>query len=192
MTIRDQIVAYAQAQEGKPYAWGATGPSSFDCSGLVYAAERAAGLNVSRATSIVEVQRGTQVARAQAAPGDLVYANGGGYEDHSGIYVGGGKMIDAPTQGQTVGVHNVPSNASFWTPPGMGPATAAEGAGSTSAAAAGGGGGPAVQQAGLLSDVLGTPSWAQVMAGLAKLAGGVIAGVLVIEGVKLTVKGQDS
>ena len=76
MTIRDQIVAYAQAQEGKPYAWGATGPSSFDCSGLVYAAERAAGLNVSRATSIVEVQRGTQVARAQAAPGDLVYANG--------------------------------------------------------------------------------------------------------------------
>jgi hypothetical protein len=118
-----------------------------------------------------------------------VYANGAGYEDHSGIYVGGGKMIDAPTQGQNVGVHNVPSIATFWTPPGQAPATAAQGAGATSPAA--GGGGPAIEQAGVISSLLGTPSWADVVAGAAKIAGGVIAGVLVIEGVKLTVKDKD-
>ncbi|MEU5719526.1 NlpC/P60 family protein [Streptomyces sp. NPDC020403] len=95
----DQVLAFARAQIGKPYVWGATGPSSYDCSGLTQAAWRAAGVDLPR-TTWDQVKVGTRVATADLLPGDLVFF----YDDisHVGIYKGGGMMIHAPKPGANV------------------------------------------------------------------------------------------
>ncbi|MFC5799597.1 C40 family peptidase [Streptomyces formicae] len=95
----EKVLAFARAQIGKPYVWGATGPSSFDCSGLTQAAWKAAGVELPR-TTWDQVEVGTRVATADLLPGDLVFF----YDDisHVGIYIGGGKMIHAPKPGTNV------------------------------------------------------------------------------------------
>ncbi|MEV8624272.1 C40 family peptidase [Streptomyces sp. NBC_01268] len=95
----EQALAFARAQIGKPYVWGATGPSSYDCSGLTQAAWRAAGVDLPR-TTWDQVKVGTRVSTADLLPGDLVFF----YDDisHVGIYIGGGKMIHAPKPGAYV------------------------------------------------------------------------------------------
>ncbi|MFE5582410.1 NlpC/P60 family protein [Kitasatospora sp. NPDC056531] len=95
------IVSFAYAQLGKPYGWGATGPSSFDCSGLTGAAYRAAGVKLSR-MSQDQWNDGPRVARADLQPGDLVFFYGDIH--HVGIYIGDGKMIHAPRTGKNVEV----------------------------------------------------------------------------------------
>ncbi|MEU8541763.1 NlpC/P60 family protein [Streptomyces sp. NPDC048717] len=94
-----QVLSFARSQIGKPYVWGATGPSSYDCSGLTQAAWRAAGVKLPR-TTWDQVKVGTRVATADLKPGDLVFF----YDDisHVGIYIGGGKMIHAPKPGAYV------------------------------------------------------------------------------------------
>ncbi|WP_370414465.1 NlpC/P60 family protein [Streptomyces fradiae] len=94
-----EALAFARAQIGKPYVWGATGPESYDCSGLTQAAWRAAGVDLPR-TTWDQVKVGTRVATADLLPGDLVFF----YDDisHVGIYIGGGKMIHAPKPGAYV------------------------------------------------------------------------------------------
>ncbi|MFJ9423961.1 NlpC/P60 family protein [Streptomyces sp. NPDC101249] len=86
-------VAYAYAKLGSPYVWGATGPNAFDCSGLVQAAYRAAGVSLPR-TTYAQIGAGRRVSRADLRPGDLVFFYSG--ISHVGIYVGGGRMIHAP------------------------------------------------------------------------------------------------
>lgn len=95
----DKVLAFARAQIGKPYVWGATGPSSYDCSGLTAAAWKAAGVDLPR-TTWDQVKVGTRVATADLLPGDLVFF----YDDisHVGIYIGDGKMIHAPKPGTNV------------------------------------------------------------------------------------------
>ncbi|MFF8607511.1 NlpC/P60 family protein [Streptomyces sp. NPDC015346] len=95
----EKALAFARAQIGKPYVWGATGPSSYDCSGLTQAAWRAAGVDLPR-TTWDQVKIGTRVATADLLPGDLVFF----YDDisHVGLYIGGGKMIHAPKPGADV------------------------------------------------------------------------------------------
>ncbi|MET8508637.1 C40 family peptidase [Streptomyces sp. NPDC004787] len=94
-----EALAFARAQIGKPYVWGATGPESYDCSGLTQAAWRAAGVDLPR-TTWDQVKVGTRVATADLLPGDLVFF----YDDisHVGIYIGDGKMIHAPKPGAYV------------------------------------------------------------------------------------------
>ncbi|WP_129841898.1 C40 family peptidase [Streptomyces sp. RFCAC02] len=92
-------VAFAHAQLGKPYGWGATGPDAFDCSGLTQAAWRAAGVSLPR-TSYSQAGAGTRVGRDQLAPGDLVFYYSG--LSHVGIYVGGGQIIHAARTGTPV------------------------------------------------------------------------------------------
>ncbi|WP_241249330.1 C40 family peptidase [Rhodococcus sp. X156] len=99
-----RAVNVALAQVGKPYVWGATGPSSFDCSGLVQYAYKQAGVSLPRTTS-QQVKVGVAVTASQMQPGDLVFAYGGG---HVGIYVGNGKYVHAPTSGDVVKVASVP------------------------------------------------------------------------------------
>lgn len=94
-----QAVAYAYAALGKPYVWGATGPSSFDCSGLTQAAWQAAGVSLPR-TTYTQINAGRRVSRGALAPGDLVFFYSG--VSHVGIYVGGGRMIHAPHPGAPV------------------------------------------------------------------------------------------
>ncbi|MFJ1599385.1 NlpC/P60 family protein [Streptomyces sp. NPDC088261] len=92
-------VAFAYAAIGKPYVWGATGPGSFDCSGLTRAAWAAAGVSLPR-TTYTQINAGQRVPRSQLAPGDLVFFYSG--ISHVGIYVGDGKMIHAPRTGTNV------------------------------------------------------------------------------------------
>ncbi|MFE9920280.1 NlpC/P60 family protein [Streptomyces sp. NPDC005774] len=95
----EKALAFARAQIGKPYVWGATGPGSYDCSGLTQAAWKAAGVSLPR-TTYDQVEAGTTVAVSQAQPGDLVFF----YDDltHVGIYIGNGMMIHAPKPGTYV------------------------------------------------------------------------------------------
>ncbi|MFX4290730.1 NlpC/P60 family protein [Streptomyces bohaiensis] len=94
-----QAVAFAQAQLGKPYGWGATGPSAFDCSGLTQAAWQAAGVSLPR-TSHSQIGAGVRVSRDQLAPGDLVFYYSG--LTHVGMYVGNGQIIHASRPGTPV------------------------------------------------------------------------------------------
>jgi hypothetical protein len=92
-------LAYATAQLGKPYVWGAGGPNAFDCSGLVQASWAAAGVAISRSTA-TQVHDGTAVAGLdQVQPGDLLFIPGAGgsaaHPGHVGIAAGDGLVIDA-------------------------------------------------------------------------------------------------
>ncbi|MEU9880154.1 C40 family peptidase [Streptomyces phaeochromogenes] len=95
----DKALAFARAQIGKPYVWGASGPGSYDCSGLTQAAWKAAGVTLPR-TTWDQVKSGTTVSVNSAQPGDLVFF----YDDisHVGIYIGDGMMIHAPKPGAYV------------------------------------------------------------------------------------------
>lgn len=86
-------VAYAYRKLGSPYVWGATGPDAFDCSGLVQAAYRSAGISLPR-TTYAQIDAGRRVPRSELLPGDLVFFYSG--ISHVGIYVGNGQMIHAP------------------------------------------------------------------------------------------------
>ncbi|MFK8909559.1 NlpC/P60 family protein [Streptomyces sp. YS-3] len=94
-------VAYAFTALGKPYVWGATGPSAFDCSGLTQAAWSAAGVSLPR-TTYTQINSGPRVSRSDLAPGDLVFFYSG--ISHVGLYIGGGQMIHAPHPGAPVRV----------------------------------------------------------------------------------------
>ncbi|ARX85847.1 glycoside hydrolase [Streptomyces alboflavus] len=99
-----KVIAFAEKQMGKPYVWGATGPGSYDCSGLTQAAWKTAGISLPR-TTWDQVKVGTTVPTSQAKPGDLVFF----YDDisHVGIYIGDGKMIHAPKPGANVRVESI-------------------------------------------------------------------------------------
>lgn len=96
-----EAISFARAQLGKPYVWGATGPSAYDCSGLTQAAWRAAGVTLPR-TTYTQINAGQRVSRSQLAPGDLIFFYSG--ISHVGLYIGGGQMIHAPRPGAPVRV----------------------------------------------------------------------------------------
>lgn len=101
-----RAVAFAYGAIGKPYVWGATGPGSFDCSGLTQAAWGAAGVSLPR-TTYTQINAGQRVSRDGLAPGDLVFFYSG--ITHVGLYIGDGKMIHAPHPGATVRVAPIDS-----------------------------------------------------------------------------------
>ncbi|MCX5368503.1 C40 family peptidase [Streptomyces sp. NBC_00103] len=98
-TKAEKALAFARAQIGKPYVWGATGPDSYDCSGLTQAVWKAAGVTLPR-TTYDQVNAGATVSLADARPGDLIFF----YDDvsHVGVYIGNGMMIHAPKPGAYV------------------------------------------------------------------------------------------
>lgn len=92
-------VAAARSVLGRPYVWGATGPSGFDCSGLMQWSYARAGVHLPR-TSQAQQHAGHRVPLSQARPGDLVtYRNDA---SHVGMYVGNGQVIHAPYPGAPV------------------------------------------------------------------------------------------
>uniref|UniRef100_UPI001A9FDA7C C40 family peptidase n=1 Tax=Streptomyces sp. YIM 98790 TaxID=2689077 RepID=UPI001A9FDA7C len=92
-------LAFARAQLGKPYGWGATGPDAYDCSGLVQAAWAAAGVALPR-TSYRQVGAGTRVRHDELLPGDLVFYYSG--LSHVALYAGDGRIVHAPRPGAPV------------------------------------------------------------------------------------------
>ena len=103
-TIGAQALRFALTKRGDPYVWGAAGPSSFDCSGLVLWAYAQVGISLPHFTGD-QWNMGVHVARADLQPGDLVFF----YPDigHVGLYIGNGLMVDAPNFGETVQVEPV-------------------------------------------------------------------------------------
>ncbi|MEY8209684.1 C40 family peptidase [Corynebacterium sp. MNWGS58] len=95
-----QIVDAARSAVGSPYAWGAAGPNSFDCSGLTSWAYQQAGINIPR-TSQAQAAGGTRVSLDALQPGDIIAYYGGA--SHVGIYTGHGTIIDALNAGSPVG-----------------------------------------------------------------------------------------
>ena len=87
-----QAVSYALAQVGKGYVMGTAGPSTFDCSGLMYAAYKQVGISLPR-TSQTQFSAGTSVSKGDLQPGDLVFYYGG--ITHVGMYIGNGQIVHA-------------------------------------------------------------------------------------------------
>jgi cell wall-associated NlpC family hydrolase len=104
-SVVTKAIAFAEAQIGKPYEWGAEGPNAYDCSGLVYAAYASAGIKIAR-TTFDWRQDGPQVPLSAIQPGDLLFSAGsdGTNQDpgHVVMYLGGGQIIQAPETGQDV------------------------------------------------------------------------------------------
>jgi len=105
-------INYARAQLGKPYIFGGEGPYGYDCSGLTMMAYRYAGIYIG--THSVNNQwytaasRGQIVSYGNAQAGDLIFwGSGPGNFYHVGIYLGGGMMIAAPTEGDVVKIQSV-------------------------------------------------------------------------------------
>ena len=107
-TQAGKAVAFTYAQLGKPYQWGATGPGSYDCSGLVQAAWAAAGVAIPRDT-YDQWAALPHIATSAIQPGDLLYYDG---EGHVAMYVGGGYIIDAPHTGADV--EKIPMNTDWY------------------------------------------------------------------------------
>jgi cell wall-associated NlpC family hydrolase len=102
-------VAFARAQVGKPYVFGAAGPSAFDCSGLTMAAWGQAGVYLAHSAS-VQYGQTSRVSQSDIQPGDLVFFYGG--LEHVGIYVGGGLFVHAANPSEGVRVDSLFS--SYW------------------------------------------------------------------------------
>lgn len=97
-------VSTALAQIGKPYVYGATGPNSFDCSGLVcYSYGYARGRTTGAMISSLQASGNWKTDISQLSYGDLIFTDYG----HVGIYLGGGTMVHAPRPGYSVCTTNV-------------------------------------------------------------------------------------
>ena len=99
------VIAFATAQIGKPYSYGSSGPSSWDCSGLTAAAWAQGGRSLPH-YSVAQYTQSTQITAAQLQPGDLVFWGSSSSSSsiyHVALYIGGGQIIHAPRTGRTVG-----------------------------------------------------------------------------------------
>ena len=113
--MRDKAVEFAkrQVQARKPYIWGDEGPNSFDCSGLVYAAYRSAGLgwpNWDRLNSSLYFSYTKHVPLNQLLPGDLLFYSYKGTVNtihHITIYAGNGMMWEANSKGKGLLFSNI-------------------------------------------------------------------------------------
>lgn len=104
----DIAIRAARAQLGKPYRWAGTGPSGFDCSGLVRFVWARAGIGLPR-SSRAQYASVTRVSLEDLRPGDLVFS-GWRSVSHVGLYIGKGKMIHSPHSGRRVEVAPLRSN----------------------------------------------------------------------------------
>jgi hypothetical protein len=120
-------IAFALHEVGKPYLWGATGPNSYDCSGLMLRAFGSAGMTVSR-VSRDQYNDGGHVPVHQAQPGDLLFyatdPSDPATIHHVMLYMGNNQMVEAPYSGQPVRVRPVPWNYEELVPLATRPGTA--------------------------------------------------------------------
>jgi cell wall-associated NlpC family hydrolase len=104
-SVAAKVIAFARAQIGKPYVFGAAGPGAYDCSGLTMAAYAATGRNIGGHGVNVQYQlarsKGLLVSYSAVKPGDLLFYGSGDYY-HVAIYSGGGNMIEAPYPGRAL------------------------------------------------------------------------------------------
>jgi peptidoglycan DL-endopeptidase CwlO len=104
-----RAIAYAKAQLGKPYRWGASGPSTFDCSGLTMQAWARGGKSLPH-YSVAQFAQSTRVSMDDARPGDLLFWSSNGSPSgihHVALYLGGGQFIEAPHTGANVRYNSI-------------------------------------------------------------------------------------
>ncbi|MFZ2501423.1 MAG: C40 family peptidase [Nocardioides sp.] len=100
----DRAIAFARAQIGEPYRWGAAGPNAWDCSGLTQGAWGAAGKYLPH-YSVAQFEQSTQISKSQLQPGDLLFWTSNGRSSgiyHVALYIGNSRMIHAPRTGRPV------------------------------------------------------------------------------------------
>jgi cell wall-associated NlpC family hydrolase len=105
----EAAIDFAMAQMGKPYEWGADGPSTYDCSGLVMRAWQQGGVSLPH-YSVAQYAQSQPVALSDLRRGDLVFfASGSDYQSiyHVGLYIGSGQMIEAPYTGENVRISSI-------------------------------------------------------------------------------------
>jgi len=109
--VRNKIIKTAKAQIGDAYRAGHSGPNAFDCSGLVrYVFKQVTGKTLPH-YSKAQYKQARKIKKSEALPGDLVFFFEKGAH-HVGIYIGNGKMIDAPRVGEKVRIS--PISGSWW------------------------------------------------------------------------------
>ena len=94
---------------GVPYVWGGASPSGFDCSGLVMYVYAQLGISLPHYT-VAQWNATQPISQSEMQPGDLVFFNGLG---HVGIYIGGGRFVDAPHTGSVVRVDSISGFGGF-------------------------------------------------------------------------------
>ena len=105
------VVGIAMQYLGVPYVWGGASPSGFDCSGLVMYVYRQVGISLPHSAA-AQYSAGTPISYNQLAPGDLVFFGYSGIE-HVAIYIGGGRMIQAPYPGTVVEISPISGGGSY-------------------------------------------------------------------------------
>ncbi|MGB0101272.1 MAG: C40 family peptidase, partial [Nocardioides sp.] len=108
-------IAFARAQVGEPYRWGAAGPSAWDCSGLTMGAWAAGGKSLPH-YSVAQYDQATPISAGQLQPGDLVFWGSSSSPSsiyHVALYVGNGTIIHAPRTGRPV----TEESMYYWIPP---------------------------------------------------------------------------
>ncbi|MFD9906405.1 C40 family peptidase [Streptomyces sp. NPDC059063] len=97
------VISFLKAQLGDAYVMGASGPNAWDCSSLVQAAFKQVGVDLPR-VSQAQSTAGTPVSLSNIQPGDILYWGGAGSAYHVGVYIGGGKYLDAanPSKGVVI------------------------------------------------------------------------------------------
>jgi cell wall-associated NlpC family hydrolase len=105
LSTGDAAVHEAESQIGKPYQWGAAGPSTYDCSGLVMWAYDQVGVHLDHWTGF-QWNEGAHVSTSQLQPGDLLFfaynTSDPSTIHHVGMYIGSGQMVEAPYTGANV------------------------------------------------------------------------------------------
>ena len=106
--------AYATAQDGKPFAWGARGPYAYDCSGLIWAAYKRAGITLPRDTyQMVHDPRLVPVSRAEVRRGDLAFYGPPGAPEHVAMVDTAKVVFSAYRPGHPAGWS---LNSRWWSP----------------------------------------------------------------------------
>jgi cell wall-associated NlpC family hydrolase len=107
-----RVLQVAASKQGAPYRWGATGPSSFDCSGYTYWVFNRVGKHLPR-TSQQQYRALRHLGHGQVRPGDLIFFHQHGTASHVGIYAGRGYIWHAPHPGARVRLERIWTNS--WT-----------------------------------------------------------------------------
>jgi cell wall-associated NlpC family hydrolase len=104
-----RAIAYAKRQLGRPYQWAASGPATFDCSGLTMRAWAAGGKALAHFTG-AQFAASTRISMTDARPGDLLFWSSNGSPSgihHVALYLGGGQFIEAPHTGAYVRYNSI-------------------------------------------------------------------------------------
>jgi len=113
MAAGERIVKIAASKRGTPYAYGASGPGAFDCSGFTSWVYARAGRRLPR-TSGAQAGMTHRIPAQQSRRGDLVFFSSGGHVYHVGIYAGGGRVWHAPYPGAGVRLERIWTRAHFF------------------------------------------------------------------------------